>query len=314
MIRQRTGAALAAAAALLALPWVGGDYYVNLASQVLIAAVLALSLNLLVGYAGLISLGHAAWMGLAAYFCAWFSLRLGVGHLAAAGLALGCTTLAAALIGLVALRASGLGFLMITLAVGQVLWGLAFRWASVTNGDNGLSGLTRPAPFGIDLNGATAFYYFALAVAGTAAAAMALIAGSAFGALLRGTRDQPRRMSALGHDVWLVRYLAFVAAGFFGAVAGLLFVYYNKYIHPQSLSLTSSAEILLMVIAGGPGTLAGPVVGAAVVVLLKSWISSYVERWNMLLGFVFLAIVLFMPDGLVPGMRRVWRRLAGVQA
>jgi len=313
LIRPRTGAALAVAA-LLALPWIGGDYYVNLASQVLIAAVLALSLNLLVGYAGLISLGHAAWLGLAAYFCAGFSLKLGLGHLSAAVLALVCTTLAAALTGLVALRASGLGFLMITLAVGQVLWGLAFRWAAVTNGDNGLSGVTRPAPFGIDLNGATAFYYFALAVAGVAAAAMALIVNSAFGALLRGTRDQPRRMSALGHDVWLVRYLAFVAAGFFGAVAGLLFVYYNKYIHPQSLSLTSSAEILLMVIAGGPGTLAGPVVGAAVVVLLKSWISSYVERWNMLLGFVFLAIVLFMPDGLVPGLRRAWRRLSGESA
>jgi branched-chain amino acid transport system permease protein len=302
------------AAALLALPWLAGEYYVNLASQVLIAAVLAWSLNLLVGYAGLTSLGHAAWMGLAAYFSAWFSLRLGMGHLTAAVAALAATTLAAALLGLVALRASGLGFLMITLAIGQVLWGLAFRWVGVTNGDNGLSGLTRPAPFGLDLNGATAFYYFALAVAGLTAAAMALIAGSAFGALLRGTRDQPRRMSALGHNVWLVRYLAFIAAGFFGAVSGLLFIYYNKFIHPQSLSLTASAEVLLMVIAGGSGTLAGPIAGAAVVTLLKSYVSAYVERWTMLLGFVFLAIVIFMPDGLVPGVKRLWIRLAGSRA
>jgi len=141
---------------------------------VLIAAVLAWSLNLLVGYAGLTSLGHAAWLGLAAYFSAWFSLRLGMGHLSSALAALAATTLAAALLGLVALRASGLGFLMITLAIGQVLWGVAFRWVAVTNGDNGLSGLTRPAPFGIDLNGAIAFYYFALATAGFTAAAMAL--------------------------------------------------------------------------------------------------------------------------------------------
>ena len=276
----------------------------------LIAAVLAWSLNLLVGYAGLTSLGHAAWAGLAAYFSAWFALRLGMGHLPSSLAALAATTLAAALLGLVALRASGLGFLMITLAIGQVLWGLAFRWVAVTNGDNGLSGLTRPAPFGIDLNGARAFYYFALAVTGLTAAAMALIAGSAFGALLRGTRDQPRRMSALGHNVWLVRYLAFVTAGFFGAVSGLLFIYYNKYVHPQSLSLTSSAEVLLMVIAGGSGTLAGPLVGAAVVVLLKSWVSSFVERWTMLLGFVFVLIVIFMPDGLVPGAQRLRERLA----
>ncbi len=302
------------AAALLALPWLAGEYYVNLASQVLIAAVLAWSLNLLVGYAGLTSLGHAAWMGLAAYFSAWFSLRLGIGHLSSALAALAATTLAAALLGLVALRASGLGFLMITLAIGQVLWGLAFRWVAVTNGDNGLSGLTRPAPFGLNLNSATGFYYFALAVAGLTAAAMALIAGSAFGALLRGTRDQPRRMSALGHNVWLVRYLAFIAAGFFGAVSGLLFIYYNKFIHPQSLSLTASAEVLLMVIAGGSGTLAGPLVGAAVVTLLKSYVSAYVERWTMLLGFVFVAIVIFMPDGLVPGVQRLWARFGGRRA
>jgi branched-chain amino acid transport system permease protein len=300
-----------AAAALLALPLLAGEYYVNLASQILIAAVFALSLNLLVGYCGLTSLGHAAYLGLAAYFSAWFSLKLGLGQLYTAPLALGCTTLCAALFGLVALRASGLGFLMITLAIGQVLWGLAFRWASVTGGDNGLSGLTRPSPFGLDLGGATAFYYFTVVIAVAAAVAMTLLAGSAAGALMRGTRDQPRRMGALGHNVWLVRYLAFVAAGFFGGVAGLQYVWYHKFVHPHSLSLTASAETLLMVIAGGSGTVAGPVVGAVIVVLLKSYVSSYVERWTMLLGFVFLMIVLFMPDGLVPGLRRAWSRVIG---
>lgn len=297
------------AAALVALPAFAGEYYVNLASQVLIASVFALSLNLLVGYGGLVSLGHAAWMGLAAYFSAWFSLRLGMGHVVTAPLALVCSTLATALFGLVALRASGLGFLMITLAMGQVLWGLAYRWVSVTGGDNGLSGLTRPAPFGIDLGGAGAFYYFTLAIAAAAAALMALFARSAFGALLRGARDQPRRMSALGHNVWLVRYLAFVAAGFFGALSGLLFVWYHKFVHPHALSLTTSAEALLMVIAGGSGTLAGPIAGAAIVVLLKTYVSAYIERWTMLLGFVFVLIVMFMPDGLVPGLRRAWVRL-----
>jgi len=301
-------------AALLILPLVSGEYYVNLASQILIAAVFALSLNLLVGHCGLTSLGHAAYLGLAGYFSAWIALKLGLGHLAAAPLALACTTLCAALFGLVALRASGLGFLMITLAIGQVLWGLAFRWAAVTGGDNGLSGLTRPAPFGLSLSGATAFYYFTLAISAAAAAAMALLAHSALGALMRGSRDQPRRMGALGHNVWLVRYLAYVAAGFFGGVAGLQFVWYHKFIHPYSLSLTTSAEALLMVIAGGSGTLAGPVVGAAIVVLLKNYVSAYVERWTMLLGFVFLMIVLFMPDGLVPGLQRLWSRVAGMMA
>jgi branched-chain amino acid transport system permease protein len=296
------------------LPLVAGEYYVNLVSQILIAAVFALSLNLLVGYGGLSSLGHAAYMGIAAYLSGWFFLHFGLGHLATAAIALAGTTLMAALFGLIALRATGLGFLMITLALAQVLWGLAFRWASVTNGDNGLSGLTRPAPFGLDLNGSAAFYYFALAVGAVSAAAIAVLVNSPFGAVLRGTRDQPRRMSALGHDVWLVRYLTYIAAGFFAAVSGLLYVYYHKFVHPHALSLTTSAEVLLMVIAGGSGTLLGPIIGAAVVVLLKNYVSAFVERWTFLLGFVFLMIVLFMPEGLVPGSRRLWIRFSGRQA
>lgn len=308
MNRAALGIAIAAFALL---PLAAGEYYVNLVSQILIAAVFALSLNLLVGYGGLSSLGHAAYMGVAAYLSGWFFLHFGLGHFATAAIALAGTTLMAALFGLIALRASGLGFLMITLALAQVLWGLAFRWASVTNGDNGLSGLTRPAPFGLDLNGSVAFYYFVLAFGAVSAFAIAVLVNSPFGAVLRGTRDQPRRMSALGHDVWLVRYLTYIAAGFFAAVSGLLYVYYHKFVHPHALSLTTSAEVLLMVIAGGSGTLLGPVVGAAVVVLLKNYVSMFVERWTFLLGFVFLMIVLFMPDGLVPGTRRLWIRYSG---
>ena len=298
------------AAALLALPAaLGGDYYVNLASQILIAAIFAMSLNLLVGYGGMVSLGHSAYLGVAAYAAGWLMLRSGLGPLAAGGVALVITTATAALFGLLALRASGLSFLMITLALGQILWGLAYRWVSITGGDNGLSGLTRPAPFGIDLKGATAFYYFTLAAFGIAFALVALLVRSPFGASLQGTRDQPRRMSALGHNVWLVRWIAFVLAGFWGAVSGVLYVYYNTYISPHALSLTHSAEVLLMVIAGGPATLLGPAVGAALVVLIKNVASAYVEHWTMLLGVVFLVIVMFLPDGLVPGAKRLYDRV-----
>jgi branched-chain amino acid transport system permease protein len=117
-------------------------------------------------------------------------------------------------------------------------------------------------------------------------------------------------MSALGHNVWLIRWITFVYAGFWGAVSGLLFVYYHKYIHPVSLSLTNSAEGVLAVIAGGSGTLAGPLVGATIVMLLKNYVSAYVERWNMLLGFVFVFIMVFMPEGVVPGTGKLWRRFA----
>ena len=301
------GAWLAAlGVALVVLPWIAGEFYVNLTSQVLIAAIFAASINLLLGYGGLPTLGHAAYVGIAAYVSAWLFLKLGLGHWLTAPLALAATTLMACLFGFIALRATGLGFLMLTLALSQVLWGTAYRWVSVTDGDNGLRGLTRPAPFGINLDDSTAFYYFALIVTAVSIWLMARFVASPFGAALRGTRDQPRRMAALGHNVGLIRWVTFVYAGFWGAVSGLLFVYYHKYIHPISLSLQSSAEGLLAVIAGGSGTLAGPIVGAAIVVILKNYVSAYIERWNMLLGFVFVLIVVFMPDGLVPGLRRWW--------
>src|SRR5262245_4744920 len=298
---------LAVLVALLAVyPLVAGEFYINLGSQILVAAIFAASLNLLVGYGGLPSLGHAAWLGLSAYISGWLFLKLGLGHWATAPIALLATTLIAGLFGLIALRATGLGFLMLTLALCQVLWGTAYRWVKVTDGDNGLRGLTRPAPFGISLDDSAAFYYFTLIVTAFSIWMIARFVNSPFGAALRGTRDQPRRMSVLGHNVWLVRWITFVYAGFWGAVSGLLFVYYNKYIHPSSLSLTTSAEAILSVIAGGSGTLGGPVIGAAIVVLLKNYVSGYIERWNMLLGFVFVVIVIFMPDGIVPGVRRWW--------
>ncbi len=301
-------ASLVAIAALAALPLAAGEYYVNLASQIFVFAIFAASINLLLGYGGLPTLGHAAYSGIAAYVSALCYLKLGLGPWLSAAVALGGATLMAAVFGLVALRATGLGFLMLTLALSQVLWGTALRWVSLTDGDNGLRGLARPTIFGLRLDDATPFYYFALAAAIVSVWMMARFVRSPFGAALRGTRDQPRRMTALGYDVWMVRWLTFVYSGFWGGVSGLLFVHYHKYVHPVSFSLGNSAEGLLAVIAGGSGTLAGPLVGAAIVMLLKNYVSAYVERWNMLLGFVFVAIVLFMPEGVVPGARRIWWR------
>ena len=304
------GIALVAGAFLLP-PFLAGDFYINLASQILIAAIFALSLNLLVGFGGMTSLGHASYLGVAAYISALLTSRYGFGHGAAALISIGGTVAMAALFGVIALRATGLGFLMITLALSQVLWGLAYRMSNITNGDNGVSGLTRPAPFGISLENPVAFYWFVLIVAVVAFGTMAIFVSSAFGSSLQGVRDQPRRMAALGFNPWMIRWITFVYAGFWAGISGLLYVYYNKYIHPTSLSTTSSAEALLGVIAGGSGTLGGPVVGAALVLLLKNYVSAYVERWNMLLGLVFLFIVLVMPAGIVPGVTRLMANLRG---
>lgn len=304
------GSALIAAALLLP-PFVAGDFYINLASQILIAAIFALSLNLLVGFGGMTSLGHASYLGVAAYLSALMTTRYGFDHGAAALISILGTIAMAAFFGVIALRASGLGFLMITLALSQVLWGLAYRMSNITNGDNGIAGLTRPAPLGISLESPVAFYWFALIVTVIAFVLMEIFVSSSFGSSLKGVRDQPRRMAALGFNPWMIRWITFIYAGFWGGVAGLLYVYYNKYIHPTSLSTTSSAEALLGVIAGGSGTLAGPAVGAALVLLLKNYASAYIERWNMLLGLVFLFIVLVMPTGIVPGLRKLTARFRG---
>ena len=296
-------------AALVSLPlWLDSNYYVNIASQILIWAMFALALNVLVGWAGLVSLGHAGLFGVASYAAAWL-VAAGWGHLAAALFALVVTLGVSAVFGLLSLRTAGIGFIMITLAIGQILWGIAYRWIGLTNGDNGIIVQSRPLPLGLDLGVPSRFYLLTLAVFVLVYAAMRALDRSPFGMSLRGTRDQPRRMTALGYHVWLIRFLAILFSGFFSGVAGLLFVYYHQFVSPHVLSLASSAEALLMVIAGGTGTLLGPIVGAALVVIMKTVASAYIERWNLVLGAIFVAIVVFMPEGLVPGSMRFYRWL-----
>jgi len=285
--------------------WVGNSYYVDVASQILLFAVFALALNVLVGYGGLVSLGHAGLFAVSGY-TAGLMLQAGFGHMAADLAAVLVTLLTSAVFAVLALRSTGIGFLMITLALGQILWGVAYRWADLTNGDNGVNIAARPAPFGISLADAPSFYYATLVVFLLALAAMAAFARSPFGASLRGTRDQARRMTVLGYNVWLIRFLAILFSGFWCGIAGLLYVYNKQFISPQVSTLQASAEVLLMVISGGTATLLGPIAGAAIVVIMKYVVSAYVVRWNLVLGVIFVAIITFMPEGLVPGSVRIF--------
>ena len=305
----RSIAALVALIALAALPYAIKEvYYVNIASQILLYGIFALGLNILVGYAGLVSLGHAGLFGIAAYVVAYL-LVAGHGHVLAIAAALAASLVATAGFAALSLRSTGITFIMITLALGEIIWGLAYRWISLTNGDNGITVPARPAPFGIELGNAREFYAATLIVFIISIVAAGIFVRSPFGAALRGTRDQPRRMNALGYHVWMTRFWAFMFSGLLSAIAGILFVYYNQFISPQALALTASAESLLMVISGGAGTLLGPVVGAALVVIVKNVVSAYVERWNFMLGAIFVAIIVFMPEGLVPGVARLTRSI-----
>jgi branched-chain amino acid transport system permease protein len=293
--------------ALISVPYAIREvYYVNIASQILLYAVFALGLNVLVGYAGLVSLGHAGLFGVSAYVVAYL-LAAGHSHTVAILAALVAGLVVTSGFAALALRATGISFIMITLALGEIIWGLAYRWISLTNGDNGISVASRPAPFGIPLSSARAFYIATLIIFLVAVAASAIFVRSPLGAALCGTRDQPRRMNALGYHVWMIRFWAFMFSGLLTSIAGILFVYYTEFISPQALALTASAEGLLMVIAGGAGTLLGPVVGAALVVIVKNVVSAYVTRWNFMLGAIFVAIVVFMPEGLAPGAVRIAR-------
>jgi len=306
-VSGRTVAVIVAVLALVAVPYATTEiYYVNIASQILLYAVFALGLSVLVGYAGLVSLGHAGLFGVASYAVA-YQLAAGHPHAAAIFGGLVIALVVTAGFAFLSLRATGISFIMITLALGEIIWGLAYRWISVTNGDNGINVSTRPAPFGISLASAKGFYGATLIVFLLAVAAVTIFVRSPFGAALCGTRDQPRRMTALGYHVWMIRFWAFMFSGLLTSVAGILFVYYNQFISPQAVALAASAEGLLMVISGGAGTLLGPIVGAALVVIIKNVASAYVGRWNFLLGAIFVAIVVFMPEGLVPGAVRLAR-------
>ena len=293
--------ALLVTVGLAVVPFVlPGTFYLSIACHIIVFAMLALSLNILIGYGGMTSLGHAVYLGVPAYAYAVMT-GAGMGAGPAALLAVAAGTVLAAVFGVLALRASGLGFLMITLALGQVVWGLSYRWVGLTGGDNGLRA-SRPVLFGVDFAEPVIFYYLLAGVFAVALFCLWQLAGSPFGVCLRGARDQPRRMRMLGHHVWLIRYMAFVLAGFWGSVAGVMYVWDYGFISPQTMSLQQSAEALLMVVLGGAGTLAGPVAGAVIITLVKTVVSSYVDRWSSLLGLIFIVSVMLLPQGLVPGL------------
>lgn len=290
----------------LALPFVlPGEFYLAIATQILVYGLFAVSVNLIAGYCGMVSLGHAAFLGIAGYAFALLTVSSGWPIWAAVPAALLLTGIVGALFGLVALRTSGLSFLMITLALGQIIWGIAFRYVDLTNGENGIS---LPRIEGYFVQG-TGLYYLCLAVTAACLFLVATLARSPLGTSMQGVRDQSRRMSTLGYDVWAIRLMAYVLSAVLAGIAGILYVLVFRFISPHSLSLTVSSEAVLMVIAGGLGTTLGPMLGAALVVLLKNVASAYTDRWPTLLGLIFLFIIIVVPEGLLPGAKRLTRVL-----
>ena len=275
------------------------SYYVGLAGKVLLFALFAMSLDLLLGYTGLWSFGHAAFFGIGAYAVGLFTLKVQNNFWLALAVTVIATVIMAALFGLLVLRAQGVYFMMLTLALAQVVWGIAFKWRSVTGGDDGLPAILRPdlSPLPINVVTTVNFYRMVAVVFIVLSLLMYLITRSPFGQTLEGIRENEVRMSALGYNVWLHKYLAYLLSALFAGLAGMMFAYYNGIVSPTDLSVVRSAEALLMVVLGGAGTLFGPVVGAAVVVLLQNIVGIYTERWLSVLGIVYVLTVLFAPQG-----------------
>jgi branched-chain amino acid transport system permease protein len=274
-------------------------YWIGLLTQALVFAILAMSLDVLLGYTGLPSLGHAGIFGVASYAVAVLSVRHHAGPWVSAGGGVLAGTLLSAAFGLFVSHVRDVYFLMITLALGMVLWGLSYRWIPVTGGDNGISGIPRlEAALGLSTTGPASFYYIALLVFLVSFLLMAVLVRSPFGFTLRGIRESEPRMRSLGFNTWVHCYLSYVIAGAFASVAGVVWAYYNGFVSPTYLDLAASSEVFLMVTLGGPGTLIGPALGAGAIVLLKNVISAYTHRWLLILGLIYIVTIMAAPEGL----------------
>ena len=311
--RRWTLAVTIGLAIALLLPRLGvPTFFVSLLTQTWIIAIAAMSLDLLIGFVGLVNFSQAALFGMGAYAVAIAATRFHITGFVP-GIALGVTAsvITAALFGLVALRAEGPGFIIITIALNQIAWGLAYQWVKVSGGDNGITGITRPMVGPFDVSGNAGYYYVCLAALVVSFALMMTIVRSPFGLALKGVRETPRRMRALGYNVWFYRYASMLISGAFAGLAGVLFAWYNQFVGPVVLSLDQSTQFLIVAILGGIGTLYGQLFGALVVVFLSNELSAITQRWMLVLGIVYFAVVMYAPGGLVVLVPRLWARVRG---
>jgi branched-chain amino acid transport system permease protein len=292
---------LALAAVVIIVPNTN-SFIILLATRALAFSILVMSLDILLGYTGLASLGQAAYLGVGAYLTAILATKFhfGLGFdfwlVVLFGILIGAAL--AAVFGLLAIRATGVYFLMITLALGQCVWGLAYRWNSLTGGDNGINLRERPK-FGIDLADETTFFYLVFGFFAVSLVAMYTLVRSPFGRSLTGIRERELRMKILGYNTWLHKYIAFVIAGAFGGLSGVLWAHTAGIVSPENVVLTTSVDALLMAVLGGAGTLVGGVIGAIIVFGLREYLSTLVPWWQYVLGAVYVLTILYLPTGLM---------------
>jgi branched-chain amino acid transport system permease protein len=312
--RRRLGglhpAYLLVLALLVAFPWLTAEVFpfgLSLATSILVLSIFTMSLDLLLGYAGLPSFGHAAFLGLGAYSAGILSVRLGMSNLGVSLLvALGLTSVGSLILGLLALRTSGVYFLMLTLAFAQMLSAVAEKWGPVTGGTNGLPGVRAPELVaGLTLARGIPLYLLTLAIAAACFFVLFRLIHSPFGRTLIGIHQNEARMRAIGYNTRLYKLGAFWVAGMFAGIAGVLYVDFNQFISPADVGFAVSGTAVIMVLLGGQGTLVGPVLGTAAFVVIQNVLSSaFTGRWQLILGALFVVFVIFVRGGIVG----IWAR------
>jgi branched-chain amino acid transport system permease protein len=286
-------------AALAVAPRLGLPVFIQgLIIEILTFSLLALSLNILLGYTGLVSFGHAAFFAIAGYVVAAVATHFTTDILLTFPAGVVLAALCALPLGWLSIRLSGFYFLMITFAFAQLVFVAAFRWKWLTGGSDGIL-VPGPTLFGLPvLQSREQFYFFVLAVFAICAVVLYLIVTSRFGRTLVGIRENTLRMRALGYNVRLYKLTAFVIAATFGGVAGVMNALFNLFIAPESAHWTQSAMVLVMVLIGGAGYFVGPIVGTTVVLLLQHWLSSHTEYWGLVLGILFIALITGAREGI----------------
>jgi branched-chain amino acid transport system permease protein len=293
--------------ALALIPFADSRYLIDITTEIMVYALFALSLNVIIGYSGNVSFGHAAYFAIGGYTNAilltTYELPLVVSFPAAV-LASG---LAAAFVAYFCTRLSDIYFAMLTLAFAMLVWAIAFKWRSVTGGDDGFVGVDVPA----FIDTRVPFFYFTLIVVSVSTAVLWMICHSAFGQTLVAVRENITRAGFIGVNTRMMRGAAFVVAGSFAGIAGAIFAMYNRGVYTESAFWTESAQVLIMTLLGGMYSFFGPAIGAAALYLLERFANEYTQYWPTVLGVILLVIVLVLPEGLVGLARRVKARMAG---
>jgi branched-chain amino acid transport system permease protein len=293
-------------AAVLALPLVVRP---AIATEIWIFAIFGLGANLLIGYTGLLSFGQATFFGSAAYVAGYLLKYYGLNVLGALGIGIAIGALSAAAVGYLCVQRSGIYFIMLTFALNQLFYFVAYQWTSVTGGEDGMPGIPRPVIAGLDFRNPLLYYAFVSALFLASLWAMQRLVASPLGRILRAIRENELRAAAVGYDVARFKLLAFVVAGAFSGLAGVLYAMLFGIVPLEAISFVFSGNVVFATLIGGSGSLYGPIIGAFVFIWLSESVSVLWERWPLLLGVAFVIVVLFLRGGVVEAWSRFmqWR-------